>query len=318
MRAFFKEYYLMKKICLVFVLSIVSVFSISAQTDNKLNAAANIAENVKAGTETVQPAVADAVKTTVKTPETNFPAEAAKPELKAVTEAKKTSINDSENNESEKKPAEIAPVKKPEAIEPVKKPETTAPTAPDGETVKQIELPAEDAKKTALAEPVKKPAEPVLQAKSYSLGALSTGNPAVDGYIEEFSELYDIDPLLIYAQMSQESSFKARATSSKGASGFMQLMPDTARRFGVTNIYNPKQNIKAGVKYMRFLLDKFGGDVRLALAGYNAGEGSVMKYGNKIPPYRETQNYVAKIMNHYGLIANQTANVAQSETPGDK
>ena len=95
-------------------------------------------------------------------------------------------------------------------------------------------------------------------------------------------------------------------------------MPDTARRFGVTNIYNAKQNIKAGVKYMRWLLDKFGGDARLALAGYNAGEGSVIKYGNKIPPYRETQNYVERIMSHYELITNPNTTLAENEGQSEK
>src|SRR5687767_4612254 len=142
-----------------------------------------------------------------------------------------------------------------------------------------------------------------------SLGKFSTGNQEIDGYIEEASALYDIDPLLIYAQMNQESRFKRKATSHKGASGLMQLMPDTAKRFGVKNIYNPKQNIKAGVKYMRWLLDRFGGDMQLALAGYNAGEGAVKKYGNKIPPYRETRNYVARIMAHYGQITNQISSL---------
>ena len=87
-------------------------------------------------------------------------------------------------------------------------------------------------------------------------------------------------------------------------------MPATAVRFGVTDIYNPQQNIDAGVKYMRWLLDKFGSDVSLALAGYNAGEGAVMKYGNQIPPYRETQEYVRRIMARYGSISNP--NVAQT------
>ncbi|MCV5127146.1 transglycosylase SLT domain-containing protein, partial [Escherichia coli] len=80
------------------------------------------------------------------------------------------------------------------------------------------------------------------------------------------SRRYNIDPLLIYSQMHQESSFKIRATSPKGASGLMQLMPATARRFGVTSIYDPKQNIEAGIRYMRWLLDTFNGDVVLALA----------------------------------------------------
>ncbi len=84
----------------------------------------------------------------------------------------------------------------------------------------------------------------------------------------------------------------------------MQLMPATARRLGVTDIYNPKQNIEGGIKYMRILLDMFGGDVALALAGYNAGEGAVLKYGRRIPPYRETQEYVRRISARYNSIIN--------------
>jgi soluble lytic murein transglycosylase-like protein len=132
----------------------------------------------------------------------------------------------------------------------------------------------------------------------------TTGDLMYDSYIVESSRRYNVDPLLIYSQMHQESSFKLRATSNKGARGLMQLMPGTARRFGVTDIYNPKQNIEAGVKYMRWLLDTFGGDVQLALAGYNAGEGAVMKYGYQIPPYRETQEYVRRITGRYHEISN--------------
>ncbi|HEX9961919.1 MAG TPA: lytic transglycosylase domain-containing protein [Pyrinomonadaceae bacterium] len=137
-----------------------------------------------------------------------------------------------------------------------------------------------------------------------SMGAFTTGDSTIDSYITDSSARYRIDPLLIYAQMHQESGFKLKATSYKGARGLMQLMPATAIRFGVTDIYNPKQNIDAGVKYMRWLLDKFGGSVELALAGYNAGEGAVMKYGNNIPPYRETQEYVRRITSRYNSIRN--------------
>ncbi|HQZ98106.1 MAG TPA: lytic transglycosylase domain-containing protein [Pyrinomonadaceae bacterium] len=132
----------------------------------------------------------------------------------------------------------------------------------------------------------------------------TTGNPEHDSYIVDSSRRYGIDPLLIYAQMHQESSFKLKATSNKGASGLMQLMPATARRLGVSNIYDPKQNIEGGVKYMRMLLDMFGQDVNLALAGYNAGEGAVMKYGNNIPPYNETREYVRRISARYSSISN--------------
>ena len=137
-----------------------------------------------------------------------------------------------------------------------------------------------------------------------ALRGFTTGSLEIDSYIVESSRRYNIDPLLIYSQMHQESSFKLRATSYKGASGLMQLMPATARRFGVTDIYDPKQNIDAGVRYMRWLLNTFGGDVILALAGYNAGEGAVWKYGNQVPPYRETQEYVRRITARYNTISN--------------
>ncbi len=141
---------------------------------------------------------------------------------------------------------------------------------------------------------------------SSGMKGFTTGNVVYDSYIVDSSRRYNIDPLLIYAQMHQESSFKLKALSHKGASGLMQLMPATARRLGVTNIYDPKQNIEGGVKYMRMLLDMFGGDVRLALAGYNAGEGAVMKYGNNIPPYNETREYVRRISARYASISDGT------------
>jgi hypothetical protein len=144
----------------------------------------------------------------------------------------------------------------------------------------------------------------LAMGSSSDLKGFTTGNPVHDAYIVDSSRRYSIDPLLIYSQMHQESSFKLRATSHKGASGLMQLMPATARRFGVTSIYDPKQNIDAGVKYMRWLLNTFNGDVVLALAGYNAGEGAVMKYGWNVPPYRETQEYVRRITSRYNSISN--------------
>ena len=152
-------------------------------------------------------------------------------------------------------------------------------------------------------------AAPLFNGTKLTMGTASglkgftTGNPMHDSFIVDSSRRYGIDPLLIYSQMHQESSFNLRATSNKGASGLMQLMPATARRFGVTKIYDPQQNIDAGVKYMRWLLDTFGGDVMLALAGYNAGEGAVMKYGYQIPPYRETQEYVRRITGRYNSIS---------------
>jgi hypothetical protein len=142
---------------------------------------------------------------------------------------------------------------------------------------------------------------------SNSLSGYTTGNSDVDSFIVDSGTRNSVDPLLLYSIMHQESTFKARAMSNKGARGLMQLMPGTAARFGVTSIWDPRQNIEGGTRYMRFLLDKFDGDVRLALAGYNAGEGAVIKYGYQIPPYSETQEYVRRISRRYALIRDPLA-----------
>lgn len=155
-------------------------------------------------------------------------------------------------------------------------------------------------KLTAINRAVGEPSMRMSAGKT--LGSFSTGDAKIDSYILDSTARYNIDPLLVYSTMSQESSFKPQAISYKGARGLMQLMPATAIRFGVTNIFDPKQNIEGGVKYLKFLLDTFNGDVRLALAGYNAGEGAVIKYGYTIPPYAETQNYVARISARYEMV----------------
>ena len=108
-----------------------------------------------------------------------------------------------------------------------------------------------------------------------------------------------VDPALVRAVIHAESSFNPTAVSRTGAMGLMQLMPGTAARFGVANAFDPQENIRGGVTYLRFLLDKFNGDVRLAAAGYNAGEGAVMKYGG-VPPYSETTEYVARVLDLHG------------------
>ena len=135
-----------------------------------------------------------------------------------------------------------------------------------------------------------------------SLSGFTTGDANIDNFILESGQRNAVDPLLLYAIMHQESTFKPRAMSNKGARGLMQLMPGTAVRFGVSSIWDPRQNIEGGARYMRFLLDQFEGNVELALAGYNAGEGAVMKYGYSVPPYSETQEYVRRISRRYALI----------------
>lgn len=143
----------------------------------------------------------------------------------------------------------------------------------------------------------------------------TTGNPKYDELIAHSAARNGVDPNLIIAVMRQESGFNLRARSYKGASGLMQLMPGTAQRFGVTNIYDPAQNIEGGARYLRFLLDSFNGDISLVLAGYNAGENAVVNSGYKIPRYRETQNYVRSITARYDSSKNRTAAARRSTDP---
>jgi len=115
-----------------------------------------------------------------------------------------------------------------------------------------------------------------------------------DGDIRDAASVFGVGADLVKAVIAVESEFDHLAVSSKGAQGLMQLMPFTARRFGVLNAFDPRQNIFGGVQYLRVLLDLFGGNVALAVAGYNAGENAVLRYKG-IPPYKETQGYVRKI-----------------------
>ncbi|HKR12723.1 MAG TPA: lytic transglycosylase domain-containing protein [Pyrinomonadaceae bacterium] len=127
----------------------------------------------------------------------------------------------------------------------------------------------------------------------------STGRPGLDRLIRLNGSKYNVDPYLIFLVMEQESHFNAGAVSPKGARGLMQLMPGTAARFGVRRSHDPAQNISGGTRYLRELLNRFNNRVDLVLASYNAGEGAVAKYGNRVPPYRETRNYVKKISYRY-------------------
>lgn len=127
----------------------------------------------------------------------------------------------------------------------------------------------------------------------------TSGSARIDSLIRQNGARYDVDPYLIFCVMEQESHFSARAVSPMGARGLMQLMPGTAARFGVRNSHDPAQNIMGGTRYLKTLLKRFNGRVDLVLAGYNAGEGAVLKYGHRVPPYRETRNYVRKISARY-------------------
>jgi len=117
--------------------------------------------------------------------------------------------------------------------------------------------------------------------------------------IERIAEKHQLSHHLVHAVIMVESAYNPKAISKAGAQGLMQLMPATANRFGVSDPYNPYQNINGGTEYLKHLLDLFENDLRLALAAYNAGENAVKKYNNQIPPYKETQRYVKKVLKHY-------------------
>ena len=135
----------------------------------------------------------------------------------------------------------------------------------------------------------------VVQGTAARSGAQDApGKVDLDALIQRLSERYELAPELVRAVIRQESAFDPFAVSVKGAQGLMQLMPGTARRFGVQDVFDPAENIHGGIKYLRHLLDRYEGDTRLALAAYNAGEGAVDRHQG-IPPYAETRNYVKRI-----------------------
>jgi soluble lytic murein transglycosylase-like protein len=149
------------------------------------------------------------------------------------------------------------------------------------------------------------------EAKTYSVAyvgsAFGVTKPAVskraneyDALLTEHSAQHSLNPDVVRAVLQAESAFTPLARSVKGAMGLMQLMPSTAAQYRVTNAYDPVQNIRAGVAYLKSLMTRFNDDVSLALAAYNAGPGAVEKYGRTVPPYKETRSYVARIKSNSG------------------
>jgi soluble lytic murein transglycosylase-like protein len=161
--------------------------------------------------------------------------------------------------------------------------------------------PRTDVPRPLPASPPPTPAAPPLLPliDEAAVQALPAGSRSVDAAIRSAARKYRVDEALIRAVIHVESGFNPTAVSPKGATGLMQLMPGTARRFGVANARDPSQNIHGGTNYLRVLLDLFNGDLRLTLAAYNAGEGAVLKYNGRIPPYAETQDYVQLVLGRY-------------------
>lgn len=127
---------------------------------------------------------------------------------------------------------------------------------------------------------------------------MSIDRDGVERIVREAAERHHVDPALVRAVIETESNWNPRAHSHKGAGGLMQLIPTTAQRYGAHDLFNPEQNIDAGVRHLKMLLQRYNGNLDLALAAYNAGEGTVDRFGG-IPPIRETRNYVQKVQNAY-------------------
>lgn len=159
---------------------------------------------------------------------------------------------------------------------------------------------------------VRTPVEPV-PATIPPTGELVAGLPAAKSVIERaarYGPLVEaaaretrLDPLLLHAVIATESAYNPAARSPKGAQGLMQLMPATARRYGVVNAYEPRLNILGGARYLADLMAMFDQDVKLALAAYNAGEQAVLRHGRRIPPYRETGAYVPRVLDYYRVFS---------------
>jgi soluble lytic murein transglycosylase-like protein len=144
----------------------------------------------------------------------------------------------------------------------------------------------------------------------------SSGNPKLDGLIRQSGARHGVDPYLIFLVMEEESHFNAHVVSPKGARGLMQLMPGTGARFGVRHPFNASESVEGGTRYLKQLLQKFNGRIDLALASYNSGEGAVVKFGMRVPPYRETQNYVRRISKRYGRPRTAEINEKQNRREG--
>ena len=138
------------------------------------------------------------------------------------------------------------------------------------------------------------PTAPPLRAPSAAV--------AVDAIVRQAAQTNALDPNLLHAVIATESGYQNAAVSRRGAQGLMQLMPATARSLGVTNAFDAQQNISAGARHLRSLLDAFGQDTRLALAAYNAGAAAVERYGRRIPPFAETEAYVPRVLNRLATL----------------
>ncbi len=171
-------------------------------------------------------------------------------------------------------------------------------TADDG-AVLLSNVPTDDRYTVLVAAPRQgvAPAAPATAAREPKTGL--AGKTGFDRVVDQVSRTHGLESALLHAVISVESGYNPKAVSAKGATGLMQLMPQTARRYGVADAFDPLQNLNGGAQYLKDLLRMFNNDTSLALAAYNAGEHAVTKHGNRIPPYRETLHYVPRVLDFY-------------------
>ena len=171
-------------------------------------------------------------------------------------------------------------------------------TAPDG-AVTLSNVPGDDRYTVLIVAPDAATAAPAggLGTPASALGPARRTRYAK--VVEDAARAHGLDSALLHAVIAVESGYDPKAVSKKGAAGLMQLMPATAKRYGVADAFDPVQNVSGGAQYLRDLLDLFDSDTSLALAAFNAGENAVIKHGRRIPPYRETLRYVPKVLDHY-------------------
>lgn len=176
-------------------------------------------------------------------------------------------------------------------------------TAADG-SVSLSNVPADDRYTLLIAAPpgpTQLPLAPLVTAVPAARrnGASALRSDPYAGFIEAAARAHGVEGALLHAVVSVESSYNARAVSKKGAIGLMQLMPQTAKRYGVVDAFDPQQNLDGGAHYLRDLLRRFDNDLQLALAAYNAGEAAVTRHGHRIPPFDETRRYVPLVLDYY-------------------
>lgn len=242
------------------------------------NSAASLTMLATKGAVTFPAVVEDAKQPPRPEPRPQIPAETTKP---AASEALK--------------PATVPESSKPQAAAPVPVPPPPPPAIPAAAGTPAVTTPLDR------LEQLRKAADMLIEVNT----ALGAPRSPYGQIIYDIAVRHSINPQLVAALIHVESDFNPRAVSRKGARGLMQLLPATARRFGIhrkRDLFNPVKNLEAGVKYLKWLTERFGGDVQLTLAAYNAGEGAVDRFGG-IPPYHETQQYVQRIFGLLGITA---------------